>query len=129
MLAPLIPCINEAEIEKILEAAKEHGATSAGYVLLRLPYDLKDIFHEWLLTHFPDRAVRAINTMRSMRGGLDYDADWFKRGRGEGTIAKLITSRFHKATNRLDLRPSRLNLRTDLFQKPGKEENQMSLGL
>ena len=129
MTAPIIPCINESEIESLLEAGRRAGATHAGYVLLRLPYDLKDIFHEWLVTHFPDRALRVINTLRSMRGGLDYDADWFQRGRGQGPLARLIGSRFHKALARFEYDRTRTKLRTDLFRKPDKPSSQMALDL
>ncbi len=129
MHAPLIPCLNEAEIEAILEAAREEGALNAGFVLLRLPYELKDIFHEWLISHFPDRATRIINTLRAMRGGLDYDADWFKRGRGSGEQARLISMRFHKAAHRLGYNLTRSHLRTDLFRPPPKPGNQMAFDL
>ncbi len=118
MAAPLIPAINDPELEALLEAAKEHGATGAGYVMLRLPHELKDIFHEWLAEHYPDRAARVINALREMRGGKDYDADWFTRGAGQGTLAKLIGQRFARAIRRLDLLPTRAALRTDLFQPP-----------
>ncbi len=129
MTAPIIPCINEAEIETLLQAAKDAGASRAGYVLLRLPYDLKDIFHEWLVTHFPDRALRVINTLRSMRGGLDYDADWSQRRSGDGTMARMIGSRFHKAAARIGFQQTRSRLRTDLFSKPSRDSSQMSLDL
>ncbi|MFC6197244.1 PA0069 family radical SAM protein [Ponticaulis profundi] len=129
MTAPIIPCINEAEIEDLLQAAYDHGARNAGYVLLRLPYELKDIFHEWLVAHFPDRALRVINTMRAMRGGLDYDADWSKRQRGEGVQARMIGSRFHKSAARIGLNSKRQHLRTDLFRKPPQNKDQLSFDL
>ena len=128
MTAPIIPWLNDSEMEHMLEAAHEAGANSAGYVLLRLPYDLKDIFHEWLTAHFPDRATRVINTLREMRGGLDYDADWQKRQTGEGTLAKLISTRFHKTVSRLGYDQSRWSLRTDLFRKPPVDDRQTSFG-
>ena len=118
MAAPLIPAINDPELEALLEAAKANGATGAGYVMLRLPHELKDIFHEWLVEHYPDRAARVINALREMRGGKDYDADWFTRGAGQGALAKLIGQRFARAIRRLDLLPTRTPLRTDLFQPP-----------
>lgn len=129
LTAPIIPHLNDHEIESLIEAAAHHGACGAGFVLLRLPYDLKDIFHEWLMAHFPDRAARVINTLRGMRGGLDYDADWFKRGRGEGVEARLISSRFYKAIARFGLHERKYNLRTDLFRKPTTETRQMSFDL
>jgi len=118
MAAPIIPALNEAELEALLEAGKENGAIGAGYVLLRLPHELKDIFHEWLVQHYPDRAARVINLMREMRGGKDYDSDWFKRGAGQGVRARLIGQRFARTVRQLGLQPRRIPLRTDLFQPP-----------
>ncbi|MEL6725280.1 MAG: PA0069 family radical SAM protein [Pseudomonadota bacterium] len=118
MAAPIIPTLNEPELEALLETAKEQGAIGAGYVLLRLPHELKDLFHEWLVQHYPDRAARVINQLREMRGGKDYDADWFTRGAGRGPQAKLIAQRFARTVRRLGLEPQRTPLRTDLFQPP-----------
>ena len=118
MAAPIIPTLNEPELEALLETAKEQGAIGAGYVLLRLPHELKDLFHEWLAQHYPDRAARVINLLREMRGGKDYDADWFTRGAGRGAQAKLIAQRFSRTVRRLGLEPHRTPLRTDLFQPP-----------
>ena len=118
MAAPIIPGLNEAELEMLLERARENGATGAGYVVLRLPHELKDIFHEWLVQHYPDRAARVINLLRDMRGGQDYDAEWFARGAGKGVHAKLIAQRFARAAHRLGLHRRRPTLRTDLFQPP-----------
>lgn len=118
MAAPIIPTLNEPELEALLEAAKEHGAIGAGYVLVRLPHELKDIFHEWLVQHYPDRAARVINLLRDMRGGQDYDADWFERGTGKGAHAKLIAERFARTMRRFGLDRVRPALRTDLFQPP-----------
>jgi DNA repair photolyase len=129
MAAPIIPSLNEAELEALLEAAKAHGAIGAGYVLLRLPHELKDIFHEWLAQHHPDRAARVINQLREMRGGKDYDADWFTRGAGRGVQAKLIAQRFARTIRRLDLQPHRVPLRTDLFQPPVLRGDQYRMDL
>lgn len=129
MNAPIIPALNEHEIEPVLEAAAEAGAHSAGYVLLRLPYGLKDLFHEWLAEHYPDRAARIINHLREMRGGQDYDARWFERGRGKGPHAELIGQRFSKALKRYNLVRERKPLRTDLFIIPAKSGDQMDLGV
>ncbi len=129
MAAPIIPSLNEAELESILEAAKEHGAIGAGYVLLRLPHELKDIFHEWLVQHYPDRATRVINQLREMCGGKDYDADWFTRGAGRGAQAKLIAQRFAQTVRRLGLQPQRVPLRTDLFQPPVLRGDQYRMDL
>ncbi len=129
MTAPIIPALNEPEMEQMLEAAAEHGATSAGYVVLRLPYELKDIFHEWLAEHYPDRAARIVNLLRSMRGGKDYDANWFERGSGSGTHARLIAQRFNKAVRRLQLDAPRPRLRTDLFRPVEGRNGQMLLDI
>ncbi|MEO0607000.1 MAG: PA0069 family radical SAM protein [Pseudomonadota bacterium] len=129
MAAPIIPALNEPELEALLDAAKAHGASGAGYVLLRLPHELKDIFHEWLAEHYPDRAARVINLLREMRGGKDYDADWFARGTGQGALAKLIGQRFARSIRRLDLLPTRAPLRTDLFQPPVLKGSQYRMAL
>lgn len=119
MTAPIIPALNENEIETLLNAAADHGAFRAGYVLLRLPHELKDIFHEWLVQHYPDRAARIINILREMRGGKDYDAEWFQRGKGTGERARFIAMRFAKAAKRAGLNSiDPPPLRTDLFQPP-----------
>ena len=129
MAAPIIPTLNEAELERLLETAKEHGAIGAGYVLLRLPHELKDLFHEWLTQHYPDRAARVINLLREMRGGKDYDAEWFARGAGRGAHAKLIANRFVRTARRLGLAPQRTPLRTDLFQPPVLRGDQYRMDL
>jgi DNA repair photolyase len=116
MTAPIIPGLNDHEIEALLDASAAHGASGAGYVVLRLPYEIKDLFHEWLAQHVPDRAARVINLTREMRGGKDYDAEWFRRGRGHGAMANLISQRFQKAAARNGLSSQRPALRTDLFR-------------
>lgn len=127
MTAPVIPGLNDHEIEPLLEAAAGAGATGAGYVVLRLPLEIKDLFHEWLAAHCPDRAARVINLVREMRGGKDYDSRWFERGRGQGTYAKLIASRFTRACARLGLATERPPLRTDLFGVPEGSGAQLRL--
>ena len=129
MTAPIIPALNDHEIEALLEAAAAHGATGAGYVLLRLPYEIKDLFHEWLVQHVPDRAAKVINTMRDMRGGKDYDANWHERMRGRGPVAELIAQRFARAAKRFGLKNTRPSLRTDLFAPPVQPGGQMALDL
>jgi len=117
MTAPIIPALNEEEIERLLEAAADHGAVRAGYVLLRLPHELKDVVQEWLVQHYPDRAARIINLLREMRGGKDYDAQWYQRGSGVGERARFIAARFAKAARRFKLNEvERAPLRTDLFR-------------
>lgn len=129
MTAPIIPGLNDHEIEILLEAAAAHGASQAGYVVLRLPFEIKDLFHEWLAQHVPDRAARVINLVRDMRGGQDYDARWYERGRGRGPMADLISQRFHKAAARLGLNRNRTQLRTDLFRPRETPDGQFLLGL
>jgi len=116
MTAPIIPALNDMEIETLLAAARDAGADHAGYVLLRLPHEIKDLFHEWLAEYYPDRAARVINLLRDMRGGKDYDPRWFERGRGRGPYAQLIARRFRRAAARLGLDGERPALRTDLFR-------------
>ncbi|MGO4261412.1 PA0069 family radical SAM protein [Lysobacter sp. TAB13] len=97
MVAPVIPMINDSEMERILAAAYEAGARSAGYVTLRLPHELKQVWREWLQLHYPDRAAHVMSLIQQMQGGKDYNAGFGKRMRGEGPFAQLIQQRFHKA--------------------------------
>jgi DNA repair photolyase len=127
MVAPIVPAINDSEIERILEAAHEAGATEAGYVLLRLPLELKELFREWLASEFPDRAGRVINILRSMHGGKDYVAAFGIRQRGTGPYAEQIGMRFRLAAKRLGLNERHLRLRTDLFRRPAVKGGQLSL--
>jgi DNA repair photolyase len=127
MAAPIIPGLNDPEIESILEAAYAAGAREAGYVLLRLPLELKEIFREWLATEFPDRAQRVLSLLQSMHGGKDYVADFGLRQRGRGPYADQIAKRFHLALKRLGLNVERQNLRCDLFQAPVLAGQQMQL--
>ncbi|MFC0676440.1 PA0069 family radical SAM protein [Lysobacter korlensis] len=101
MVAPVVPMITDAEIEHILEAAYEHGARGAGYVLLRLPHELKQVWREWLELHYPDRAAHVMSLVQQMHGGKDYDAAFGRRMRGQGPFAQLIEQRFKKAHRRL----------------------------
>ena len=100
MVAPVVPMITDRELEHILEAAHDHGARSAGYVLLRLPHELKQVWREWLRLHYPERAEHVMSLVRQMRGGKDYDSAFGKRMRGEGPFADLIAMRFAKAHKR-----------------------------
>ena len=127
MTAPIVPAINDSEIERILAAARDAGATEAGYVLLRLPYELKELFREWLATEFPERAARTINVLRSMHGGKDYTPEWRVRQRGKGPYAEQISLRFRLATKRLGLNERHHKLRLDLFQRPVPMGRQMPL--
>jgi DNA repair photolyase len=127
MVAPIVPGLTDTEIEGILEAAHDAGATEAGYVLLRLPLELKDIFREWLASEFPDRAGRVINLLRSMHGGKDYVAAFGQRQKGRGPYADQIALRFRLALKRLGLNERRQALRLDLFTPPVAKGAQMPL--
>jgi DNA repair photolyase len=127
MVAPIIPAINDREIEAILEEAAKAGASAAGYVLLRLPLEIKDLFREWLNQHFPDRATRVMALVRQMRGGRDYDPEWGKRQRGEGPYARLIADRIARACRRLGLDKPRLPLDCSQFRRPLDEGGQPDL--
>jgi DNA repair photolyase len=118
MVAPIVPAINDSEIEAILEEAAKAGASAAGYVVLRLPLEIKDLFREWLYEHFPDRATRVMSIVRQMRNGRDYDPEWGKRQKGEGPYAKLIADRFTNALRRFGLDKPRLPLDTTQFRRP-----------
>jgi DNA repair photolyase len=127
LTAPIIPALNDHEIENLLEAGRDAGAESAGYVALRLPLEIKDLFREWLNEHFPDRAGRVIKLMQSMHGGKDYNAEFGLRQRGSGPYAEQIGQRFRLARQRLGLSGERLSLRTDLFQRPVQRGQQLAL--
>src|SRR5208337_4273260 len=118
MVAPVIPAINDSEIETILARAHAAGAREGGYVVLRLPLELRDIFREWLQVHYPDRLKRAVSLMQSMREGKDYEAKWGRRMAGSGPYAWMIGRRFEMAARRLGYSETRASLRTDLFRKP-----------
>ena len=117
-VAPVIPFVNEPELERILEAAAAAGASGAFYTVLRLPWEVAPLFREWLRTHFPQRAERVMNRVRDMREGRDYDADFATRMKGSGPWADLIRSRFDKACARYGLGRGRFDLRDDLFGPP-----------
>jgi DNA repair photolyase len=119
LVAPIIPMINDAELEKILEHAAIAGARGAGYVLLRLPYEVKDLFREWLKTHYPLRAEHVMSVIRQSRGGKDYDPRFGVRMRGQGKFADLIAQRFQLACKRHGLlHGRRLILSTQHFRVP-----------
>ena len=118
MTAPMIPGLNDHEMESILEAAMDAGATRAGFTVLRLPLEIKDLFDEWLRTHRPDRAERVLSLIRQMRGGALYQAEFGLRMRGEGPIAQLLSARFSAAVKRLGLNRIRYRLDTLRFAVP-----------
>ena len=127
LFAPVIPGLNDHELEAVLERAKAAGAASASYVVLRLPLEIKDLFRQWLEAERPDRAARVMSLVRQMRGGKDYDAQWAQRMKGDGPIAELIRQRFTRACARLNLAAERSPLRTDLFRPPPKAGDQMDM--
>jgi len=127
MVAPIIPALNEPEIERILDAAAAAGVGEAGYVLLRLPLEVRDVFKDFLERAYPDRANHVLSVIRSMRGGKDYDSTWGKRMRGDGPYAWQIGRRFELAARRLGLNRERRQLTTDLFRPQVGEGAQLSL--
>ena len=116
LVAPVIPAINDAEIERILDAVAETGVRNAGYVLLRLPLELRDLFREWLIENFPDRYRHVFKLIRDMRGGKDYDATFGKRMTGTGPIAWMIGRRFEIACERLGLNATKQKITTEHFR-------------
>lgn len=127
MVAPIIPALTDHEIESILEAIHDAGALAAGYVMLRMPLEIKDLFRQWLETEFPDRARRVIALMQSMHGGRDYTAAFRIRQRGTGPYADQIAKRFRLALKRLGMDTPNMPLRTDLFRRPTPPGGQFPL--
>jgi DNA repair photolyase len=127
MTAPIVPAINDSEIERILDAAANAGVTQAGYVMLRMPIEIKDLFREWLHEHFPDKAKHVISLVRDLHGGKDYDSTWGKRQRGDGPYAWSIGRRFELACRRLGLNERRTRMTTALFTPPKKRGSQLDL--
>ncbi|HYL02801.1 MAG TPA: PA0069 family radical SAM protein [Steroidobacteraceae bacterium] len=131
LVAPVIPALTDHELERILEACAAAGARWAGYVLLRLPYEIKDLFREWLAEHYPQRAAHVMALVRDMRGGRDNDPRFGSRMRGTGPYALLLRSRFQLAARRLGLdgAAARGTLDTTRFRPPGPGGAQLRLGL
>ncbi len=127
MVAPVIPAINDAEIERVLEAAAAAGVQGAGYVLLRLPLEVRDLFREWLKDNFPDRHEHVFSLVRQMRGGKDYDAKWGERMTGSGPYAWMIGRRFETACARLGLNERRASLTIEHFKPPRGPGEQLDL--
>lgn len=127
MVAPVIPGLNDHEIERILDSVKAAGADAAGFVMLRLPIEVSPLFRDWLLRHYPDRYRHVMSLIRSMRGGKDYDAEFGKRMRGTGPYAWQIARRFDLTAKRLGLNVRKAPLRTDHFVPPHGEGVQLSL--
>ncbi len=127
MVAPVIPALNDAEIERILDCAAAVGVQAAGYVLLRLPLEVRDLFREWLMANFPDRYHHVFKLIRETRGGKDYDSSWGKRMTGGGPVAWMIGRRFELACEKLHLNNTRTQLSTKHFAPPPRPGEQLSL--
>ncbi|MEA2952419.1 MAG: hypothetical protein QOJ96_1939 [Alphaproteobacteria bacterium] len=127
MVAPVIPAVTDAEMERILDAAAVAGVQSAGYVLLRLPLEVRDLFREWLTANFPDRVEHVFKLIRDMRGGKDYDSTWGKRQTGTGPYAWMLGRRFEIACEKLGLNKVKRPLTIEHFSRPIKGAEQLSL--
>jgi DNA repair photolyase len=127
MVAPVIPALNDAEIERILEAVAAAGVRHAGYVLLRLPLEVRDLFREWLIANFPDRYRHVFKLIRDMRGGKDYDSTWGKRMTGSGPIAWMIGRRFEVACERLGFNLTSVKTTIEHFHGPRPATEQLAL--
>lgn len=127
LVSPLIPALNDHELERILDAAHAAGARAASYILLRLPLEVSPLFRDWLLRNYPDRYRHVMSLIKSMRGGKDYDAEFGKRMKGEGPYAWQISRRFEIACKRLGLARRGISLRDDLFIRPNGAGIQLSL--
>ena len=126
-VAPIIPGLNDHEVESILERCAAVGVKRAHFTVLRLPLEIKDLFREWLQAERPDRAARVMSLVRQMRGGKDYDSDWGRRMRGEGPIAQMIAARFTVACRRFGLDGERYAMDTASFRVPPRSGTQMDL--
>ena len=127
MVAPVIPALNDSEIERILDAAAHAGVKEASFVLLRLPLEVRDLFREWLMANYPDRYRHVFTLIRDMRGGRDYDSQWGTRMKGTGPMAWMIGRRFEIACTRLGLNKRRAKLTLDHFIKPAGAGQQLNL--
>lgn len=129
-IAPVIPFVTEPDMERVLEACAEAGATSASYIVLRLPWEVAPLFQDWLAAHFPQRAERVMSRVRDMRGGKDYDSDFSQRMKGTGLWADLLKQRFHNAVKRLGLNERRhgiLDMSAFMRDKTVREKPQLDL--
>jgi DNA repair photolyase len=127
MVAPIVPAINDAEIERILDAAAAVGVSGAGYVMLRLPLEVRDLFREWLMANYPDRYRHVFKLVREMRGGKDYDSTWGQRMKGSGPYAWMIGRRFEVACEKLGLNEEKVKLTTQHFRPPRPSAVQLDL--
>ena len=127
LAAPMIPALNDMELEKILETASRAGASGAGYVMLRLPLEISDLFKEWLENHYPDRANHVLSLVRQTRRGAMYDSRWGQRAVGSGPYADLLNQRFKLALKKYGLDKRSLNLDSSQFQRPPRAGDQLDL--
>ena len=127
LVAPIVPAVNDSEIEAILSAAKTAGAQEAGYVMLRLPHEVKDVFRDWLQTTMPERAAKVMSLVKASSGGKDYDARFGARQTGTGPYAWTIGRRFELSCQRLDLNRRKLKLDVSQFTRPPQPGEQLSL--
>ena len=127
MVAPMIPALNDMEIERILDSAAHAGVREASYILLRLPLEVRDLFREWLIANYPDRYRHVFALIREMRGGRDYDSQWGTRMKGTGPLAWMIGRRFEVACEKLGLNRRRTRLTTGHFAPPERRGQQLSL--
>src|ERR1700693_1610903 len=127
MVAPVIPALNDSEMERILDSAAHLGVKEASYIVLRLPLEVRDLFREWLIANYPDRYRHVFTMIRAMRGGRDYDSQWGTRMKGTGPMAWMIGRRFEISCEKLGLNKRRSKLTTDHFARPKRSGQQLSL--
>jgi DNA repair photolyase len=127
MIGPVIPALNDSEMERILDSAAHLGVKEASYIVLRLPLEVRDLFREWLIANYPERYRHVFTLIRDMRGGKDYDSQWGSRMTGTGPLAWMIGRRFDIACDRLGLNKKRVRLTTDHFVRPRRDGNQLTL--
>jgi DNA repair photolyase len=127
MVSPIIPALNDVEMERILDSAAHIGVPEASYIILRLPLEVRDLFREWLIANYPDRYRHVFTVIRDMRGGKDYDSQWGVRMKGTGPMAWMIGRRFEIACTKLGLNKKRAKLTTEHFARPKDDGGQLSL--
>ena len=127
LLAPVIPVLTDPEMDSILAAVKDAGATSAGFILLRLPLEVSGLFQQWLIAHYPLKAEHVMKRVRDTRAGKDYDSRFGSRLRGTGAYAEVIARRFQLACQRLELKPREYRLNCNAFRVPARRGDQLDL--
>ena len=127
LVAPVIPVLTDPELDSILAAAKNAGAQTAGYILLRLPLEVSELFQQWLRTHYPLKAEHIMSRVHDTRGGKDYDSRFGLRMHGTGAFADIIAQRFALACKRLDLKPRDYDLNTSAFLVPQRSGDQLDM--